>query len=175
MDFITSLTLFFVGITILCFILFLLIPDKKYLEISGKGGSTVYRINGFGTCMYGRKILDEEQLQYYGFEQFEHEGKMYWPPAIFKTIFITALWIPLIPIKTQIIIDRNENWHDDSFYAIPVKMYWKQAFAILSFSYLILSIPTIMTIYGGIGMIYLLIIFVCILFFWVVFSIKSNK
>jgi|APFre7841882654_1041346.scaffolds.fasta_scaffold08638_5 hypothetical protein len=119
------------------FIGYLLAPKERFLKpLENKKGSTVYRLNGFGTCMHGWKVLDEEQLKYYGLEQFEHEGKMYWPLAKFKTIFVALLWIPFIPLKTQIIIDKG----DGSFYAFPVEFYRKQAFGVLFISYFIIFI-----------------------------------
>jgi hypothetical protein len=161
--------LIFGGITLLCFIGFIVTPNKKYLKmLDSKKGSTVYRVNGFGTCMYGRKILDADQMSFYGFEPIENKGKWYYPIARFKTIFISALWIPFIPFKTQIIIDRE----DSSFYALPVETYWRQAFAILTVTYFMFFFITVTVVFGLIGII-VLIIGGFIALIWLIFS-KNN-
>jgi len=157
-------------ITLICFLGVLLSPNKRFLKmLDNKKGSTVYRVNGFGTCMYGWKVLDEEQMRFYGFQLVEQGGKWYYPIARFKTIFLAGFWIPFIPLKTQIIIDRG----DGSFYPFPVEMYWKQAFTILTITYFGFFFLTTMIVLGWIGIIGLFI-GTCIVLIWLILG-KNKK
>jgi hypothetical protein len=122
----------FAFITILCIVSYVLSKDKRFLEIQpDKKSSGASTVNLIGTAIYGLKKLDREQLYHYGFNLSETN---YVALATYKTKFISVIF-PLIPLRTQIVFNEHPEGMSKQFYAIPVKMYWKQAFGILSVSY----------------------------------------
>jgi len=146
----TMVVLFFLGITILCIIGYVLAPKKRFLEIleNNKASGTT-SFNLVGTSMYGWKMLDEKQLKYYGLEPNELNKELYKKYGStmkgipfyeqkhipkFKTKFISIIY-PLFPLATQVVFNEEEGGLETSFYAIRVRMYWKQSFGIMAISY----------------------------------------
>lgn len=145
-----SIILLLFIITSICVIGYFVSPDKKFLKVlenkTPKGASS---INLIGTVMYGSKPLTREQLKYYGLEPTEwHEEyykkygsdlrdlpfsmRKYFPQI--RTKFI-SIFFPLIPLQSQVVFNIEDLGIEERFNAIPVELYWKQVFFILSFSY----------------------------------------
>lgn len=148
----------FIGLTIVCLTGFVASPNKRFLKIleNEEGVSAeammIWGVIPIGTMFLGSKPLNLEQLRFYELEPPEeikqlymhHSGNVkdmsiserkYLPK--FRTKFLT-FFIPLIPIRTQIIFNEEKRgiiFREGKFNVIPVEMYWKQAFFILSFSY----------------------------------------
>jgi len=53
----------------------------------------LWRLNGFGSGMYGRRDFDEETGSY------------------IKTCYISALWIPIVPVAAYRVVDADEGWY----------------------------------------------------------------
>jgi len=141
----TEYIVFFFAILAIYFIIaYIFIPDKKFLEpLENKNAKSadsmmLWGIIPIGTLFLGSRRLDKEQLEYYGLTpdiNYEQIIPGYLPR--FRTKFL-ALFIPLIPLRTQIIFNEENKgifFREGKFYAIPVKMYWKQVYSILSCSY----------------------------------------
>jgi len=150
MDILSFFYFLFGSIAVLCFIGYLISKDKRFLEVlPNKKASGASTVNLIGTAIYGSKILDAEQLRFYGFEVADG---ITIPLVKFKTKFISIVF-PLIPLRTQVIFDEQSLGLETKFYAMPVKMYWKQAFKILTISYtsLLLIIIIVPLVLSNIG------------------------
>jgi hypothetical protein len=150
MDTLSFFYFLFGSIAVLCFIGYLISKDKRFLEVlPNKNASGSSTVNLIGTAIYGSKLLDAEQLRFYGFEVADG---ITIPLVKFKTKFISIVF-PLIPLRTQVIFDEQSLGLETKFYAMPVKMYWKQAFKILTISYtsLLLIIVIVPLILSNIG------------------------
>lgn len=141
--------LFFGSIATICVVGYLLTPNDKLPQIlvnKKVGGAT--SINGCGTVLYGFRVLTKAELMNYGIELSEfyrEKYNRYWEEKekgkiildrlylpTFRTKFIAILYIPLIPVSSQISWKIKEGVMEEQFYAILTKIHWKQVFAILS-------------------------------------------
>ena len=142
---IETFVIVFLVLFLFCIIGYFVSTEKQYLQLTGESSSAGNTVNGCGTWMYGGKVLDKEQLQIYGIDILEHEKYYYLklneeqeeylnikePIVKFKTVFVALFFIPFVPLKTQIVIKKD----NDEFYLFPTEMYWKQSFSVLSFTY----------------------------------------
>lgn len=147
MDEMAYFFIFFAIIVIIFLILYAFIPNKKYLEpldykkAKSAESMMLYGIIPIGTLFLGSRRLDKEQLEYYGLLPDIDFEKIH-PSTLprFRTKFL-AFVLPLIPLRTQIMINEEKEgliFRKAEFYAIPVKMHWKQVFSVLSWSYAIM-------------------------------------
>lgn len=150
----SSIILLLSILTCICIVGYLVSPDKKFLKVlENKIPKGAHSINLIGTVMYGSKLLTKEQLKHYGLEISSWHKKYYeeYGPYLkglplsmrkffpqIQTTFISFIF-PLIPLRSQIVFNIEEDKSDPDFKkkfnAIPIELYWKQAFFILSLSY----------------------------------------
>jgi len=146
----TGFIIFFSSLALLCIIGYALVPDKKFLKIlENKKASGAHSVNLIGTAIYGWKVLEKDQLTFYGIEpsdwhleRYKHYGeklrgisfseRKHFPQI--QTKFISLLF-PFIPLRSQVIFNVEDRGLEKQFNALPIEMYLKQAFFILSVSY----------------------------------------
>jgi len=141
--------IFFASLTISFIILYAFIPNKKFSEpleynkAKSADSMMLYGIIPLGTLFLGSRRLDKEQLEYYGLSSnIDYDKINPWTLPRFRTKFL-AIVLPLLPLRTQIMINEEKEgliFRKAEFYAIPVKMHWKQVFSVLSWSYTIMLI-----------------------------------
>ncbi len=154
----TGFVIFFALLATICVVGFAFSKEKKFPRIlENKNASSANSINLIGTAFYGWKLLSKEQLEYYGLDPTDWHKQKYseygqdlkglslserkFFPG-FQTKFISILF-PIIPVRSQIIFNKQDMGMESRFNAIPIQLYWKQAFGILAISYTSLLVITV--------------------------------